>query len=638
MAGAPLRGPAPLALFCWDADTNPTCGLQVLDRVVGTSNPAASAPRVVDGQIYLAADGGKVYCLDPATNQPCPGGPISDGLPVTAADRYDAVAHGTRLYVSKLDGSGWGPAQVACVDVAARATCPGWTASQTLTSGDLVNRHSPSGVPDGVCGVAPEDATAGPECVGDDSPASRQAIGSWPLADSYYSIYEEAEFPTRTLFATGLGGQGMGCWDWSTGALCTGGRWKGGTVTEDPKIDPKTDDPSLPTAYGASSDGTCAVGLGDPGLAFTVDQAGATPCTSLSSGKVRRVLDLRDQRCAGTGVGAARWVSARVLEADLRTGGDFASLKVVVTDPTTRQVLASREMVGTDGLLPLSAIDPALHPALDLDATADSADGKDAWASGNPPRLVLTWHADPLQACFHTTTSIDCARTSTTPIGMTAAPAVGAAVSASLTLRPTQCRTLTVVASGSGGGVVTSSPPGSTCTSTCRYHHPPGTSVRLTAAASSGSAFVGWSGGGCPATGPCTVSLTGDTTVTAAFRALASPTPSASPPPPPAPPAGVPVVVPTLASPPEAGEAPPPPSPTPSPTPSRTPSPSASPSPSSHAATPPSPSPRCAQLTLTTGPAVLTSGGRALASATVARPGTDVQLSAADVSRWWLPG
>ena len=62
----------------------------------------------------------------------------------------------------------------------------------------------------------------------------------------------------------------------------------------------------IPPAYGAAFDGSCVVGLGDPGLVFTVDPSGFSPCSGLPES---RTLDLRDQRCDG-GVGAATWQRA----------------------------------------------------------------------------------------------------------------------------------------------------------------------------------------------------------------------------------------------------------------------------------------------------------------------------------------
>ena len=77
--------------------------------------------------------------------------------------------------------------------------------------------------------------------------------------------------------------------------------------------------------------------------------------------------------------------------------------------------------------------------------------------------------------------------------------------------------TLTVTTVGAGR--VTSAPAGIDCGTACSDDFAVGTAITLTAAATAGSSFMGWSGGGCTGTGPCVVTLTADTTVTATFVA-----------------------------------------------------------------------------------------------------------------------
>lgn len=205
---------------------------------------------------------------------------------------------------------------------------------------------------------------------------------------------------SRTLYGA-YPYSGLGCWDWAAMGPCSGGGYDvDGWLTTD------ANSASLPTAYGAAFDGTCVVGLGDPGLVFTVDPSGASPCTSLTSG-ANRVVDLRSQRCDGT-VGRATWDAVRLTDADLNPGAEFSSLVVTVRDATTNAVVRTAELVGTDGVVDLSGIDPTLHPALSLDAAAQSVAGDPAWADGTAPKLSLTWHADPAAGCFHTTTTATC--------------------------------------------------------------------------------------------------------------------------------------------------------------------------------------------------------------------------------------
>ena len=77
--------------------------------------------------------------------------------------------------------------------------------------------------------------------------------------------------------------------------------------------------------------------------------------------------------------------------------------------------------------------------------------------------------------------------------------------------------TLTVSRAGTGDGTVTSNPAGISCGSTCAHVYAYPTSVTLTASASTGSTFAGWSGGGCSGAGTCTVSMAAESAVTATF-------------------------------------------------------------------------------------------------------------------------
>lgn len=80
----------------------------------------------------------------------------------------------------------------------------------------------------------------------------------------------------------------------------------------------------------------------------------------------------------------------------------------------------------------------------------------------------------------------------------------------------------TVTVNNSGGGTVTSAPSGINCGGTCASEFSSGDTIVLTASASSGFAFDGWTG--CPSVGPanvCTLSsVTADTTVGANFVQL----------------------------------------------------------------------------------------------------------------------
>jgi phospholipase C len=76
---------------------------------------------------------------------------------------------------------------------------------------------------------------------------------------------------------------------------------------------------------------------------------------------------------------------------------------------------------------------------------------------------------------------------------------------------------LTVTSSGSGTGTVSSSPSGISCGQTCSASFDTGAAVTLTATASGGSTFAGWTGA-CTGTGNCSVTLSANAAVTATFN------------------------------------------------------------------------------------------------------------------------
>jgi len=78
--------------------------------------------------------------------------------------------------------------------------------------------------------------------------------------------------------------------------------------------------------------------------------------------------------------------------------------------------------------------------------------------------------------------------------------------------------TLTVSKNGDGKGLVTSSPTGIHCGSQCVFAYAQGTFVTLTATASRGSKFTGWSGT-CGDPGNCAVTLNASTAAVATFQA-----------------------------------------------------------------------------------------------------------------------
>ncbi len=82
---------------------------------------------------------------------------------------------------------------------------------------------------------------------------------------------------------------------------------------------------------------------------------------------------------------------------------------------------------------------------------------------------------------------------------------------------PAGSYTMTVSKAGSGTGAVTSAPAGINCGATCQATFATNTMVTLTAVPDPGFVFVGWSGGGCTGTAPCTVTMSTTKTIVATF-------------------------------------------------------------------------------------------------------------------------
>src|SRR6266850_7524244 len=107
----------------------------------------------------------------------------------------------------------------------------------------------------------------------------------------------------------------------------------------------------------------------------------------------------------------------------------------------------------------------------------------------------------------------NCFGTSTCSIPLT----VDSTVTATFTLNAVPVSVTANIASGNGGGgAVTCSADGGIAGSCASYL--PGTAIVMTATPNSVSNFTGWSGAGCAGTGPCSFTLTDNTTVTANFN------------------------------------------------------------------------------------------------------------------------
>jgi hypothetical protein len=230
---------------------------------------------------------------------------------------------------------------------------------------------------------------------------------------------------------------------------------------------------------------------------------------------------------AGTGFHIERYDSAGVQLADFGLGdftGEAGKMfthhqiavnsdtgRVYASDPTGVRMYdeeIDRELTVTKGGTGSGVVqsDPT---GIDCGSDCDHiyADGTEVTLVATPDTgsVVGTWTT----GCDSNPTPEECV------VDMTGADK---AVNVNFDPEPVVQHTVTVNKTGAGAGTVTSSPAGINCGGDCTEDYDEGTDVTLTAAASPGSTFTGWSGGGCSGTGTCTLdNLADNTTVTATF-------------------------------------------------------------------------------------------------------------------------
>jgi immune inhibitor A len=142
-----------------------------------------------------------------------------------------------------------------------------------------------------------------------------------------------------------------------------------------------------------------------------------------------------------------------------------------------------------------------------LDKNVNSGDGSDPFPGGTSNRN-FSFSSTPNSSSY--------ANSNDTNIGVTNITESGSNIIANLSVN-SGSNTLSITKSGAGGGTVTSDPAGISCGSSCSYAFPAGTNVMLSATASSGSVFTGWSGGCSGRPGNCQISLSAARQVIANF-------------------------------------------------------------------------------------------------------------------------
>ena len=178
---------------------------------------------------------------------------------------------------------------------------------------------------------------------------------------------------------------------------------------------------------------------------------------------------------------------------------------------------ASLVKVRLDDMTPLGSITTSVNVA---DSTIISPDGQYAYLStdDNPMRLVTIRLADLVEVRAETLTVSGSEGWSVmSPDGQFAY--VGSGAGAMQKARLAYPFGLSVTKAGTGQGTVTSGTAGIACGATCTRSYLDYQSVTLTAVASAGSTFTGWTGSCSGTTTTCTLTMTEARAVSATFSA-----------------------------------------------------------------------------------------------------------------------
>jgi|GEM_PF-890409 len=283
------------------------------------------------------------------------------------------------------------------------------------------------------------------------------------------------------------------------------------TRTAPPGVQSKVDSSSLtttnPITVSALSTGSHTVSFTD---SPTYSESYAT-CT-FARGDTECLLDL-DTQYVTTGMTCAAGLCAVPITISATTVTKVVGRYVTTVIPNRTPVLT---VIGAKSGSENSALSFTLtaNDADRADTLTYSATGLPTGATLNPTTGLFTWTPVKSNIGPHSITF-----TVSDNKGGTDAETISITVQAA----PIVSRVLTLQKTGTGQGTVVSSPSGISCGITCpseTFSFEEGTQVTLSASATTGSTFVGWSGACTVTSVTCVVTLTSATTATANFITL----------------------------------------------------------------------------------------------------------------------
>jgi hypothetical protein len=406
--------------YCWNTSGDAACGEHKMgtDTDVETSVPgnnqigfwdSVSRPQAIDTRVYFASGEGEMHCWDTATDLVCAGFPVAHGLGEWAYHPADLEAIGGRLYLAKSTAGktkfyGEGTSTMTCFEPAGTLCGGDWSVPQSVTGIGLFPRTDAAGVEDGVCSRPASAISTRVQCYDLDGSNPSDVWNVYlPTYQNFEALVEarvgSRVFSGRLTYSSWE--HAWYCHDWATGNCGT---------------------PARTSFYGVSVlSGNCLIGLGDPGQYDTINAVTlVSPCHPPIS-TVKRKIARSQYQCSSRGSTVPMtWKRVELKNVDLRPGVEFEAFDVVVKDGSGNTLSGPHNLIGTDGVVPLSGNDPVRE--FEIFALPV---GTGAWDDEVFPTAEYTFSGPPADWCFKTAISTRCHLVTGRPADMTVTGALG---------------------------------------------------------------------------------------------------------------------------------------------------------------------------------------------------------------------
>jgi hypothetical protein len=406
-------------IACWDTATDAGCGFAKFAQLAkgsGTYPNRGGGPALVNGNLYGFTDDGKIHCVSP-TNlaSECTGYPKPSALEQLSYPLPDYVMNqngvdkplfpvdhevvGTKVYwTMHYRAQKWtsGPStgsyigsRLHCWDTATNNACSGFGVKtlpwriDSSAGGDasLFVRYSTSLAAEGVCVLKMGSSYKCYTLAGADMGSLSSALHA--KFSSNLERYQDFTFQGKTFFPGQWDRSEIYCWDWKTSTSCGDRNWK--TWPESPLYNNPIVANRHTGDYGYTSNGRCLIGMGHTNVWWTFG-TDLGPCRDTS-------VFMTINRCLCDN-GLRYWGDMQLNGVNL-SNGDFTKFTVIVRSPDGT-VLATHDMLNTDGVLPLSELNLSTATdqlILELDIQTNATFS--AWAGDKVPEVEIRYRESP---------------------------------------------------------------------------------------------------------------------------------------------------------------------------------------------------------------------------------------------------